>query len=83
MENQQYGTAFHDLSEGFGFIYSLRFTHNPIAGDSFFSREEVDQMIDDLYGSTNGFWDVDATTLDAISASIAAKFDFTVAEAGN
>jgi hypothetical protein len=83
LENQQYGTAFHDLSEGFGFIYSLRFTHNPIAGDSFFSREEVDQMIDDLYGATNGFWDVDATTLDAISASIAAKFDFTVAEAGN
>ncbi|MFT6872483.1 MAG: hypothetical protein ACJAVN_001494 [Roseivirga sp.] len=83
MENQQFGTAFHDFSEGLGFIYSLRFTHNPIDGTSFFSKAEVDQMIDDLYESTNGFWDLDGTRLDAISESIAAKFDFTVAQAGN
>ena len=83
IENQQFGTAFHDLSEGFGFIYSLRFTHNPIAETSFFSKAEVDQMIDDLYASTNGFWDLDGARLDAISESIAAKFDFTVAQAAN
>jgi hypothetical protein len=83
MENQQFGTAFHDFSEGFGFIYSLRFTHNPIDGTSFFGKAEVDQMIDDLYESTNGFWDLDGTRLDAISESIAAKFSFTVAQAGN
>lgn len=83
LENEQYGTAFHDLSEGFGFVYGLRFTHNSLSGTSFFSRSEVDQMIDDLYASANGFWDLDAATLDAISASIANKFDFTVAQAGN
>lgn len=83
MENQQFGTAFHDFSEGLGFIYSLRFTHNPIDGTSFFGKAEVDQMIDDLYESTNGFWDLDGTRLDAISESIAAKFSFTVAQAGN
>jgi len=83
MADQQFGTAFHDLSEGFGFLYSLRFTRNPSTANSYFSKSEVDGFINDLYGSTNGFWDLDAATLDAISNDIAAKFDFTVAEAGS
>ena len=83
LENEQYGTAFHDLSEGFGFIYSLRFTHNPLIGSSFFEKSEVDQMIENLYGSEHGFWDINGETLDAISENIAAKFDFTVTQAGN
>jgi hypothetical protein len=31
----------------------------------------------------NGFWDVTADTLDEISNTIAAKFNFTVAQAGS
>ncbi len=78
-----YGTAFHDLSEGFGFIYSLRFTRNTQSGGSYFSKTEVDGFINDLIGTTNGFWDLTETTLDQISSDIAAKFDFTVAQAGS
>lgn len=78
-----YGTAFHDLSEGFGFIYSLRFTRNTQSGGSYFSKSEVDGFINDLIGSTNGFWDLNGATLDQVSNDIAAKFDFTVAQAGS
>jgi len=77
-----YGSAFHDLSEGFGFIYSLRFTNN-MAGSPYFTRAEVDGFIDQLVGSTTGFWEVTPATLDDISNVIAAKFSFTVDEAGS
>lgn len=83
LADQQFGTAFHDLSEGFGFLYSLRFTRNPATSNSYFSKSEVDGFINDLYGSTNGFWDLDGATLDAVSEAIAAKFDFTVDQAGS
>lgn len=75
------GSAFHDLSEGFGFINSLRFTR-AADGSSMFSRAEVDAFISQLT-TGNGFWDINATTLDNMSATIAAKFDFTVAQAGS
>ncbi len=78
-----YGTAFHDLSEGFGFIYSLRFTRQPDSNAPFFTKTEVDGFINDLMNGTNGLWDVTPATLDAISTAIAAKFDFTVAQAGS
>ena len=78
------GAAFHDLSEGFGFIYSLRFTHNADTGASYFSRTDVDGMIEALLGDgANGLWDVSPSTLDTISENIAAQFDFTVAQAGS
>jgi len=75
-----YGSAFHDLSEGFGFVYSLRFTRQPDSSDSYFSKSEVNGFIADLT-TGNGFWEVTPATLDAISNAIAAKFDFTVAQA--
>ena len=76
-----YGPAFHDLSEGLGFIYSLRFIREANSSTSLFNRSEVDGFIDQLLAN-NGFWDVTSSTLDAISESIADKFDFTVAQAG-
>lgn len=83
IESGSFGPAFHDLSEGYGFIYSLRFTRQPGTGQAYFSREEVDGFLDDLVGDgPNGLWDVMPATLDAISSSIAAKFDFTIEEAG-
>lgn len=76
------GGAFHGLSEGYGFIYSLRFARATNSTDALFSREEVDGFISTLMGDgSNGLWDVTPTTLDQISEDIAAKFDFTVAHA--
>jgi len=74
--------AFHDLSEGFGFIYSLQFTRIPNEKVPYFTKSEVDGFLDQLMAD-DGFWDVDATILDQISTTIAAKFSFTVAQAGS
>lgn len=80
--NPAYGTAFHDLSEGFGFIYSLRFTRNG-SGMPYFNRNEVDQLLDQLMADTNGWWDINPAVLDDLSNTIASRFDFTVAQAGS
>lgn len=80
IEANNYGAAFHDLSEGFGFIYSLRFTNKPGTNMPYLSREKVDNYLEQLLEG-NGLWDVTPETLDAISQEIAAEFDFTVAEA--
>ncbi|MGB0521739.1 MAG: DUF4856 domain-containing protein [Flammeovirgaceae bacterium] len=82
--NSEMGAALHDLSEGYGFIYSLRFTHNPDTGAPYFTKAEVDALIDQLMGDgANGLWDVTGTTLDAMSATIADKFDFTITQAAS
>jgi hypothetical protein len=74
------GTAFHDLSEGIGFVYSLRFVRKSDEVAPYFTKAEVDGFIADLTAG-NGFWDVTPATLDSICEDIAAKFDFTVEEA--
>lgn len=76
------GTAFHDLSEGFGFIYSLQFTRQPNSPEPYLTKVEVDGLIDKLMVG-DGFWDVSVDTLDEISNTIADKFNFTVAQAGS
>ncbi len=81
-ENGSTGSAFHDLSEGYGFIYSLQFTRRPGSNTPYFTLEDVDNFIANLMDDgPNGFWDVEASTLDAIAETIAAEFDFTVAQA--
>jgi len=76
------GGAFHDFSEGYGFLYSLQFTRKPNSADPYFTKAEVDAFLVDLMDDgDNGLWDVTSETLDAISASIAERFDFTVAQA--
>lgn len=65
--------AFHDLSEGYGFVNSLRFI--TLDGKTaIFTLEEVEGFISKLEAG-NGFWDVTAGTLDEIMNAIAAKFD--------
>lgn len=82
--NPDMASVFHDLSEGYGFIYGLQFTRQPNADTPYFSRSEVLGFISDLMGDgTNGLWDVTPATLQSISDSIAAKFDFTVDQAGS
>lgn len=79
-----YGPAFHDLSEGYGFIYSLRFTRDGETGEELFNKEDIDGLINKLLADgSNGLWDIQASTLDEISETISAKFDFSVAEAAN
>ena len=72
--------AFHDLSEGYGFIYSLQFTRKPNEIAPYFTNSEVETILETLLEG-NGFWDVTAETLDTLSEQIASEFDFTVAEA--
>jgi hypothetical protein len=76
-------TAFHALSEAYGFIWCLRFTQNPTTKTPYFSKEEVDVMLADLMKGKNGLYDVDYlnTALDAIATKIASRFGFTVAQA--
>ncbi|MTI87151.1 MAG: DUF4856 domain-containing protein [Balneolaceae bacterium] len=81
-ENPEYGTAFHDLSEAYGFVYSLQFTRVPNSESSYFTNSEINAYLAQLEEG-NGLWDVTPQTLDDISADIAAKFDFTVEEAAN
>ncbi|MEC3965077.1 DUF4856 domain-containing protein [Flagellimonas halotolerans] len=79
-----YGGAFHDLSEGYGFVYSLQFTRKPNSTDPYFTKAEVDAFLADLMDDgDNGLWDVTPETLDAISTGIAERFSFTVEQAAN
>ncbi|HLW32539.1 MAG TPA: DUF4856 domain-containing protein [Aequorivita sp.] len=75
--------AFHALSEAYGFVYSLRFTRNENTAP-LFTRAEVDVLLDKLINTPeNGYWSVTPETLDEVSEAMAAKFDFTVAEAAS
>ncbi|WP_053972533.1 DUF4856 domain-containing protein [Mangrovimonas sp. ST2L15] len=74
--------AFHELSEGFGFLYSLQFTRDPNTDAPYFSHEEVMAYVTELT-SGNGFWEVSSETLDTISAEVAARFNFSVEAAAN
>jgi hypothetical protein len=60
----------HAIGEGLGFIYSLRFAtiHN---ADAAFS----DNILSGLTGSANGFWDSDASKINAASQAIKTKFN--------
>ncbi|KJJ37565.1 DUF4856 domain-containing protein [Aequorivita vladivostokensis] len=76
--------AFHALSEAYGFVYSLRFTRMSDNNTPLFTKNEVDTLLNMLMDSSdNGFWDITPETLDTVSEAMAAKFDFTVAQAGS
>lgn len=80
--NNDNAAAFHDLSEGFGFIYSLQFTRQSDVEAPYFTKAEVDAFIATLLEG-DGFWDITDETLDTMSETIAAEFDFTVAQAAS
>ena len=82
MNENNMGSAFHQLSEGFGFIYSLQFTRQPNSSSPYFTNQEVNGFLDQLTVG-NGFWGVTTATLDQISETIANKFGFTVEAAAN
>ena len=80
LESQNYGAAFHALSEGYGFIYSLRFTRDAYSSTPLFSKVEVQSYLN-ILENTEGFWNVSNEDLETLSTTIAAKFEFTVAQA--
>ena len=61
---------FHALSEGYGFILSLQFTHNS-NGMPYFSHEQVHTMLATLEAG-NGFWDRTPAELIQMADDIAA-----------
>ena len=76
-----YGSAFHDIGEGYGFIYALQFSQDPATNQPYFTAAEVEAMLTDLQDDgPNGLWDLEINTLDQIAENIAARFDFTVAQ---
>jgi len=54
--------AFHDLSEGYGFVLSLQFT-------DYFLTSDVNVMLDQLENG-NGFWDITAESLNSMAETI-------------
>lgn len=76
--------AFHDLSEGFGFVYSLRFTRDTskTIPSPHLTAEVIDGFTETLLKG-NGFWDIEEEDLDAISDEIAKAYGFEVKEAAN
>lgn len=75
-------SAFHGLSEAFGFINSLRFTRDNLTGSPVLSSTKIDGFMDTLMAD-NGFWDVTPATLDMISDEISAAYGFTKEQAAN
>ena len=75
LAEENYGAAFHALSEGYGFIYSLRFTNNNFGGPHL-EPKRVKAIREDLLRD-NGFWSVTSLTLNGIISEISSKFDFT------
>ena len=57
--------AFHDLSEGYGFVLSLQFT-------DLFTNAEVEVLLDQLLEG-DGFWKVESSTLNTIAQQIRTK----------
>ncbi len=77
LANNQRGSAFHKLSEGIGFMYSIRFSKNPATGQPYMSADILDSYKDDLL-IDNGFWTVSGEKLDEISQAIANAYGITV-----
>ncbi|MFP8487518.1 DUF4856 domain-containing protein [Gracilimonas sp. Q87] len=77
-----YGAAFHDLSEAYGFMFSLKFSRVPNSDSPYLSSQEIDVMLDQLEDG-EGLWDIEPSVLDDMSETIAAQFDFTVEQAAS
>lgn len=63
--------AFHDLSEGYGFVNSLRYIVDG-DGSAYFTDAEVDAYLD-ILNAGNGFWTVTSDQLLDMADDIAAK----------
>ena len=78
-----YADVFHDLSEGYGFIYSLQFTKNADSGEAMVSATQVEDWLAQILPENNGFWEVTPEALQSVAEEIAAIYEITIAEAGS
>lgn len=62
-------SRFHALSEGIGFIYSLRFAHSAKIGKS-----KSDQLMAQLMSKTNGFWSLTTSDINSVRDELASAF---------
>ncbi|MEX0684593.1 MAG: DUF4856 domain-containing protein [Balneolales bacterium] len=84
LSDENDGSAFHSLSEGYGFLYSLQFTRIPGTEQPYLTHNDVVGLLNDLLGDgPNGLWDVTSETLDSVSEEIASRFEFTIEEAAS
>ena len=74
------GAAFHDLSEGYGFIYSLRFFND---GSTDFHTVSDNYLTRLRNAAGNGFWDISTDELATMAAEIATLTGISVEEAGS
>ncbi|MGO3156401.1 MAG: DUF4856 domain-containing protein [Mesonia sp.] len=77
LANNEMGAAFHSLSEGLGFLYSIQFSQNPSTGGAYLSASELETYKNDLL-TNNGFWDVSGEKLDEISQAVANAYGISV-----
>ena len=66
--NNNMASAFHSLSEGYGFIFSLQFTQKA-DGSPYLTYDEVNAKLTEL-DAGNGFWDRTAAELTAMANAI-------------
>lgn len=62
-------SRFHALSEGVGFIYSLRFAHN-----AKINKVKSEELLNILTGKANGFWSLTSDDINNVRDQIAAAF---------
>ncbi|MEZ5015955.1 MAG: DUF4856 domain-containing protein [Flavipsychrobacter sp.] len=62
-------SKFHALSEGYGFIYSLRFAYN-----AKIDKTKSDNLLNILGGKANGFWSLTNADIDNVRDQIATAF---------
>ncbi|TXF89799.1 DUF4856 domain-containing protein [Neolewinella aurantiaca] len=78
LEDSNMGGAFHDLSEGYGFVYSLRFI------DGTAGEDIAESYLTTLRNADgNGFWDIDPAALETIASEIASSGGFSLEAAAN
>jgi hypothetical protein len=63
------GAKFHALSEGAGFVYSLRFAYS-----AKINKAKSDELLGLLTNKTNGFWSLTNTDIDNVRDQIANTF---------
>ena len=78
-----YADAFHDLSEGYGFIYSLQFTKNTETGTPKVNSDQVDEWLSEILPDNDGFWVVTPEALQSVSEEIAEIYDIDIEKAGS
>ena len=68
--------AFHDLSEAYGFVNSLRYTN--VDGAAYFDHDETDALLERLLPAEDGFWSLDVATLDALIDDISSTTNLSL-----